>query len=236
MHGFFPPEVALVRADDAMYDAPLLDEEGGLLTPKTVDKRRRELQAGRAAARAAMRQLNLAPSPILAGPHRAPIWPAGVVGSISHCPNCCMAAVGSTDNFQAIGLDVEQVAPLKPDLWRMILTERERARIASVSVGMDPAKLTFSAKEAFYKAYFPMAQAEVEAQGVAPRDVLRHVFLDFLDVELTFGDGEFTAVIIAPNKPSIAGKHQLSGRFRFDDDHVYTAVWVQTKPPEAGAK
>lgn len=138
------------------------DPEQGLLEPElpaisgAVPKRRREFSAGRRAARAAMVELGLPPAPIPVGAQRAPLWPQGLVGSIAHCDTLCIAAVSRT--HRCLGLDIELATPLAPDLEEIICTPSERAWLDTLppeTRGLR-AKQIFSAKEAFYKAQYPL--------------------------------------------------------------------------------
>src|SRR5688572_22461211 len=124
----FPSDVVTVRATAEMYDAPLFPEEEAVVA-KAVEKRRREYAAGRAAARAALAKLGIAPVPIAASDDRAPEWPHGIVGSISHTKSCCAVALARAELYAGVGLDVEGAEPLKPDLLKMICTRDETVRI-----------------------------------------------------------------------------------------------------------
>jgi 4'-phosphopantetheinyl transferase EntD len=205
----FPADVVTVRATAEMYDAPLFPAEEAAVV-KAVEKRRREYAAGRAAARAALAKLGIAPVAIAASEDRAPEWPHGVVGSISHTKSCCVVAVARADSYVGVGLDVEGADALKPDLLRMICTPDEIARIRKLPPAADWGKVTFSAKEAFYKCYYPMVR----------------VFLGFQDVELEIEPDtqRFTAAIINPDKPGIEGSRVLQGNLRWDRELVYAGV------------
>lgn len=119
----------------------------------------REFSAGRFAARAAMLALGLPPLPIPMGPDRAPCWPAGLIGSITHSASLCLAAVGRVGTVSAIGLDIEDDSPLPANLWPVICDDAERGWIARQP---EPArgrsaKALFCAKEAAYKAQYALS-------------------------------------------------------------------------------
>jgi 4'-phosphopantetheinyl transferase EntD len=123
---------------------------------RAVPSRRREFCAGRACARKAMAALGAQAAPILQGEDRAPIWPAGLVGSITHTESWCAAAVARTeDGIDAIGLDVEPAEPLDPALLRIICLPEERRLAAEDELR---GRLFFSAKEAAYKAQYPLSR------------------------------------------------------------------------------
>ena len=88
---------------------------------------------------------------------RRPLWPAGIVGSISHTRQHAVAAVAHAADIRGLGLDIENSAPLKTPLLTRILTPLEQAQqAASPLVGDVPrCKLTFVAKEALFKSINP---------------------------------------------------------------------------------
>ena len=148
----FPSGDALAVRDPRAPAAGLFPGED---SSRMTDKRRREFAAGRGAARAAMQALNLPPAAIAQGQDRAPVWPAGTTGSISHCASACLAAVAPSRALRAIGVDLEETDGLPAELWPDILTPLERSDPA-----MTPqrAKIIFSAKECAYKAQYPISQ------------------------------------------------------------------------------
>lgn len=126
---------------------------------KAVPRRVAEFHAGRAAARAAMVAMSLPPRPIPMGPDRAPIWPEGLTGSISHTSTACVAAVGARGEWAGIGVDLEDATPLDALLVAEVCTKAEQRWL-----GHQPpserglmAKLIFSAKEATYKAQYSLS-------------------------------------------------------------------------------
>lgn len=174
--------------------------------------RRQEFLAGRSCAREAMSKLGLPPLPILAGEKRGPVWPSGIVGSISHTREQCVAAVALEGERRSIGLDMEQHKRLKPNLWRLVLTEKESGWIKSIPEPerISIAALIFSAKEAFYKYQFPLTQ----------------VWLGFQDVEIdiSFDDSTFSLKMLKDTGPEFARGDCIKGRFSFYEDYVLTGI------------
>jgi enterobactin synthetase component D len=131
--------------------------------------------AGRRCAREAMRMLGRGLCAVPVGEDRAPIWPAGLRGSISHTDGFACAYL--TTGPEPVGVDVERTdRALDPDVWRLILSERERELLE----GVEARFLAFSAKEAFFKAAFPVVgryfgfdAVELEAPATAGRFALR---------------------------------------------------------------
>lgn len=178
--GLFDLPVAVCVIDPRRsLPAPLGQEAAHLA--RAVPKRQREFAAGRAAARRAMEALDLPPVPILAGEDRAPIWPSGLFGSISHKSDLCAAVV--TTACHSVGLDIEEDTDLSADLVATICSPAEQARIAGPRA-LRLAKLIFSAKEALYKAQYPLT-------GL--------VFgFDHVDITLTPDERRFTAIFLKP--------------------------------------
>jgi 4'-phosphopantetheinyl transferase EntD len=132
---------------------------------RAVEKRRREFAGGRACARAALAELGAPAAPLLPDGDRVPSWPAGFVGSISHCADCCLAAVARSDQIVAIGIDVEQRRPLGARERELVCTERERELLGDPDLTIA----LFAAKESFYKALFPRVRRLIDFHAVELR-------------------------------------------------------------------
>lgn len=150
--------VADVRGD--LPDAILFPEEKEAIG-RAVEKRRREFRTGRACARAALAQLGIEAQAIPSGPRGAPRWPLGVVGSITHCDGYRACALARSTDLVTIGIDAELDAPLPDGVIDDIALPEERralALLAAEEPGVSWDRLLFSAKEAVYKAWFPLAE------------------------------------------------------------------------------
>jgi 4'-phosphopantetheinyl transferase EntD len=103
------------------------------------EERLRELQSGRVYAKAALSMLGVDDIELPIGPDRAPVWPTGIVGSITHAKyggaSHIAAAVGRDFDVHAIGIDVEFAHDPHPDTWAFFLTERELKRISTLPAG-----------------------------------------------------------------------------------------------------
>lgn len=119
-------------------------------------RRRAEYQAGRVAAGRAVAQVIGRIEPPRMGPHRAPLWPDGVVGSISHSNGQAVAIAGSTDQYRGLGVDLEQVLGDRD----ATLIAPQVLRPAEQRAGPNLLRLTtiFSAKESLFKALYPIVQ------------------------------------------------------------------------------
>ncbi|WP_327292298.1 4'-phosphopantetheinyl transferase family protein [Streptomyces sp. NBC_01198] len=144
---------------DELDQAPLHPEETPAVA-RAVAKRQREYAAGRACARAALARLGAPPGPVLRDSHRgAPLWPAGVVGSITHCDGYRAAAVARTADILTLGIDAEPHDRLPEGvLDAIVATDAERAALARLTESAPRIhwdRLLFSAKETVYKAWYP---------------------------------------------------------------------------------
>lgn len=176
-----------IGAGDPRQMVPLWDEEAAAVA-RAIPKRRAEFAAGRSAARAAMAEIGIAPVAIPQGRDRAPIWPSGLAGSIAHCDTCCIAAVALHGHHAALGVDIEPATPLASDLIEVICTPAERAWLVDQSDPGLAAKVIFSAKEAVYKAQYPLTGKVI----------------GFDAVTLDFDDDRF-GVIAGPELTNIKG-------------------------------
>lgn len=127
-----------------------------------LDERRKEFTTVRGCARAALAALGVAPAPLVPGPLGAPCWPAGVVGSMTHCRNYRAAAVAPTEDFAALGIDAEPQEPLPRFMAERIVTDVEAGWLRQdfpSAAGLPLDRLLFCAKEASYKAFSPWTGA-----------------------------------------------------------------------------
>lgn len=129
--------------------------------------RRREFSAGRACAAAALQALGLEPAWLpVARPYRYARFPVGVVGSISHTQDLALACVADAQDFAAVGVDAERIA-WHPELCPMAEHVMSTCELAQLE-GMSPIQalrffyLSFSAKEAFFKAVFPLCHTDMD--------------------------------------------------------------------------
>lgn len=138
-------------------DALLAEETASIASP--VVQVRRARGAARIVARQLLAQRGHRNAPVPRSASGAPIWPAGIIGSLAHDDAVAVAAVGLRHDFQAIGIDVEPAVALPPGVLALVATPQEQNSIAGDPVG---GKLLFAAKEAVYKALYPLDQTFLE--------------------------------------------------------------------------
>jgi 4'-phosphopantetheinyl transferase EntD len=209
----YPPGVAVcVAASDTALDALLPEELTG--TARFVPARLADYRRGRHCARRALAALGLSAGAIPFGRSREPVWPTGVVGSITHAGGVAAAAVARASDWRGLGLDLEDDAPLDAELVERICTPRETASFAASGLaGALAAKLSFCCKEAAYKALWP---------------VLRR-FLDFHQLEICWqADRRFTVVAQGEGCPPELAT-ALDGRWCPSGRWLAAAAWLAAR-------
>ncbi|KAA2267017.1 4'-phosphopantetheinyl transferase superfamily protein [Solihabitans fulvus] len=210
-----PDAVACAEAFDDPADAVLFAEEEALIA-KAVDKRRREFTTARHCARQAMAKLGLPPAAVLPGERGAPQWPAGVVGTMTHCAGYRAAALALDTEVASVGIDAEPHDVLPDGVLKAIAVPAELAWLPSVSAAHPDVcwdRLLFSAKESVYKTWFPLTRK----------------WLGFEDASVTVDPvgGTFQARLLVPG-PFVAGAELtgFTGRWMVRDGLILTAISV----------
>lgn len=208
-----PREVAVVETFRDPQEAALLPEEETVIR-SAVEKRRREFATARMCARSALSKLGLPPAPVLRGEHGEPQWPAGVVGSMTHCAGYRAAALAHATDIVTIGIDAEPHNALPDGVLDAVSLPEERIWIAeramdSTRIHWD--RLLFSAKESVYKAWFPLAKK----------------WLGFGEALITIGTQPdyFSARLLVPG-PFLEDEQLtcFSGRWLIHDGLVVTSI------------
>lgn len=159
-------EVSILRFDEAAF-TPTHFAAAAVRCPdgiaRSVRKRQAEFFFGRLAARYAMERAGWEPGLVWAdigiAATREPLWPAHVVGSISHTAGIAAAVVAPSRAYRGMGLDVEQIVSerTRATVLEMALDDEE-ARMLDACPGRlsldERITLVFSAKESLFKAAF----------------------------------------------------------------------------------
>jgi len=152
-----PDTVAAAEMYDDPPDlAPMPEEEP--LIARSVAKRRNEFITVRYCARQALGEIGVPPVPILKGEKGEPCWPDGVVGSLTHCEGYRGAAVGRGESVRSVGIDAEPHGVLPNGVLDAISLPVERAEISALPGGLHWDRILFCAKEATYKAWYPVTR------------------------------------------------------------------------------
>jgi enterobactin synthetase component D len=144
--------------------------------------RARTYVGGRIALRAAFELAGIkVPGPVMSGPAGEPLLPSDAWGSISHKQDLAVAVAGRPSGHGALGIDLETTQVGRIDIAPRILGPRELAEIAHLGETdrSSQVRRAFSAKEAIYKAGYPLAQRFFgfsEAQLTMPFESTRDTF------------------------------------------------------------
>ncbi|GGK18990.1 4'-phosphopantetheinyl transferase [Pilimelia terevasa] len=201
-----PADVRHAEARGELVEGPAYPEEVAQVA-RAVPQRRREYLTVRACARRALAGLGHPPVPLPRGEGGAPAWPPGVVGSMTHCAGFRGAAVAAGAAYASLGVDAEPDAPLPEGVRDVIALPGE---LAGPLVTAHADRLLFCAKEAVYKAWYPLAGR----------------WLGFEEARVSLGaDGTFHAALLVPGPP-YAGRPlaAFEGRWLSRDGLLLAAI------------
>lgn len=177
------------------------------------DYRKCEFVAGRDCARTALEKVGFARAPILPDEYGVPVWPEGSLATISHSRGYCAAIAAKAADYCVLGLDLEMTNRLSASAIKRTVHPDEQIYVQS---DQKKASLLFCAKEAFFKAQFP----------------IWHTHANFHDLILTVDEakGKMTILRMGERFPSelrsLAADIQF--RFSFFGDFVVTACWMES--------
>ncbi|WP_213879948.1 4'-phosphopantetheinyl transferase [Pseudomonas sp. dw_358] len=183
---------------------------------RSVAKRQAEFLAGRVCARTALQALGIPDWVAAVGEDRAPVWPAGICGAITHGAGWAGAVVARTSAWRGLGLDMEHL--LEPQrAWRLhgeILTADERRRMArhpaeQVSLIVT---LTFSLKESLFKALYPL--------------VLKRFYFEHAEIVEWHEDGRARLRLLSDLSAQWTTGAEFEGQFCVADGRLLSLVWV----------
>jgi len=200
--------VLVLMSEIRLYQGVLTEEELSFVS-RAAPKRVREFTAGRHLARSALREMGVAVASIPVSPNRYPVWPDGIVGSISHTDDNVGVALARVQDFISVGFDIEICGAVKPDLYDIILSDDEKKRI-NLDAEPDFATLVFGCKESVYKAVYPLVDE----------------FLEFQDIQIEIADDRFSACCINDGR-SRAYVAAGQGYFETHDDMVKTLFVIE---------
>jgi 4'-phosphopantetheinyl transferase EntD len=206
-----PDGVHLHQAPIALIHKEGLFPEECVFIDRAVEKRIAEFATGRYCARQALAQiLGTFPS-IPVGKMREPIWPAAIVGSITHDGGHCIAVAAERRSVTHIGIDLTENQGLDSDLVRLIRTPGDCINVTSGAVEMDVNRLIFSLKESVYKSLFPE---------------VRKIF-DFSDVNVLLDERLSISGVELANK-EVFGELAIKLNFRYwvDSRYIFSIAWA----------
>lgn len=239
IESLLPASVVAVEAFGDRPAEPSFPDEADLIA-RAVEGRRNEFLTGRRCAHEALTLLGFPPAPLLSGPRREPLWPAGAVGSITHCNGYRAAAVcripgrahprtsspspaatapsGATPRATtpsakvSIGIDAEPHSPLPAGVLDRIVGDGDHERLA----GLDRSHPGLNWGKILFSAKESIYKAWFPLTGR---------WLGFEDAALTIDpvSGAFTGRILIDSPPELS---ELRGRFLVGHGLVLTAVTV----------
>ncbi len=135
---------------------------------RSSQKRQREFAAGRyCASRALQCAGHDVDVELPIGADNLPSWPSGWTGSISHCTSITIAVAGQTSSHSSLGVDVEACM----DMQVAKNIQSEIGLLSEIALFQDLSPhhaltLLFSAKEALYKALYPLVRQFFDFKAV----------------------------------------------------------------------
>ncbi len=180
------------------------------LVSHSVDIRKAEFGDARWCAHQALSDLGeWNNEPILRGERGMPLWPRDITGSMTHTEGFRAAVVAPKSRVRSMGLDAEPAQPLPREVISSIARPGEMPQLERLqSEGIECAdRLLFCAKEATYKAWFPMTRR----------------WLGFEEAEIDIrSDGTFISYLLIRPTPVPF----ITGRWMLDDGYVIAATAV----------
>lgn len=214
VQSLFSEAVVAVESRNPEVNEALLWPEERAALGTVVDGRWWDWVTGRRCAREAMERLGVEPRPLLVGERREPLWPAEVVGAITHTRGYAAAAVALDRHRRSVGLDAEPDEPLPGRVLERIAHPGEVQWIESAladgpgAAGVEnPDRLLFSIKESIYKAWYPLAG--------------RWLGFDQAEVVIDASARSFEARILVDGPVTV-----VSGTYRGHDGIVMTGIEI----------
>lgn len=211
-----PLYLARVGFDHSQFD-PSWFAIAGIDCPAQISAsrlpRQAEFFAGRLAAHTALKAFNQVPVSIPINPDRTPAFPPGFCGSISHSGEQAVALVAcSNPSVLRPGIDIQTIVTIEQsaDIQPLVATEGELAIMTAAGLSREMAVTAiFSAKEALYKALFPLVGDVLEFDVVT---LIQHN-----DSLLHFEAG--------PSLRAYGIRPHLHCHLEIQDQHVQCVTW-----------
>ncbi|WDE13823.1 4'-phosphopantetheinyl transferase family protein [Thalassomonas haliotis] len=182
---------------------------------QAVNKRQGEYLAGRYAAILALAELGINTRNIPTGEHRSPVWPEGVLASITHTSTAAFCVAASKQRVNYLGIDHENwlKADNVAEIKNSIINEKEEVLLKQSQMSFEQAfTLVFSAKESLFKALYPSVG----------------YYFDFSAAEiidLNTGNNSFCLRLTETLTPALTVGANFNGQFIFDASAVQTLIY-----------
>src|ERR1700732_3989091 len=174
-----------------------------------TQKRQREFLAGRWCAEEALQCLGAGSTHVAMAEDRAPIWPDGVVGSITHTGDFAAAAVARAADIAGLGIDSEQIIDpaAAGDIADICMVDEPTLFKAAYGRSFcEFCTFVFSAKESVFKCLFPLMRK----------------FFEFSDVRITSVDWnrEYFTWTAASEYIGVGRLSQANGVMHRSEEHT----------------
>lgn len=217
----YPGYCARCHFDVAAYHEGLFLHTGIAMPAevrRSVPKRQAEYLAGRYLAKNVLARFNIHGHVLASSADRAPVWPAGMAGSISHNADHVLCAVHRCDSrVCGVGLDIETwMNESRADsLWPGIVDDMEYDWLHSQApLGFaQMLTLNFSAKESLFKALYPQVKC----------------YFDFLDARMIALDTtqqSFTLQLRSSLSSDYPAGRCFAGRYLWRERDITTFLFV----------
>ena len=194
-----------------LADATLNKFKSWLPATSMSPARQQEFLAGRYCAYEAAKLLSVDLISLPSGSKREPMWPSSLVGSISHTKELAVAWVDLKSESLSLGLDVENLISEEKylELAHQVANTEEIQLLESQESPSLNFTLLFSAKEALFKALYPLC----------------HHYIDFKEVEWLGVDGENWEIRLASRRPEISPLNRVyRGQWQKGQSLVMTSI------------
>lgn len=162
-HTALLPSACLIPIDGALVDDGAFAAYGivcPLSIVRSVPHRKKEFLYGRRAAVSALAAIGVRAVDIPIGPSREPVWPPGIIGSITHNQHYVAAVALRRGHYSGVGIDLETVGSAEHEqaLLEIVVSPAEATYLRTLVGPHSLATLltiVFSAKESLFKGAFP---------------------------------------------------------------------------------
>ncbi|MEV6768287.1 4'-phosphopantetheinyl transferase Npt [Nocardia sp. NPDC051030] len=191
------------------------------LIERAVEKRRRDFIGARYCARQALAELGEPAVAIGKNEDGSPIWPRGIVGSLTHCEGYKGAVLAHKLRFRSVGIDAEPHQQLPDGVLDSVSLPAERTwlRAALPGTGLHLDRLLFCAKEATYKTWRPLTGRWLGFEDA-------HITFTVEDESAAGGSGTFHTELLIPGQTTDGGAPLkfFDGRWVITDGLILTAI------------
>ena len=214
--------ISLLQLDyDVSFYCDELYVELGVFFPPTIQrsavKRKAEFLAGRLAALYHIQHcFDACDGYVAIGQDRSPVWPKGIIGSLSHTRHEAVCLLGRQSDIALLGVDIEDRMSSQTidDIKNMVVSGREEQLCSASFFALnDVIAIVFSAKESLFKSLYPKVLA----------------YFDFFSAEMISINIHEQSLVLVLTK-SLCDEYCEGDRFvcyfHLQDSHVLTFIYA----------